>query len=341
MMSVASLTNLGQLYEMENQLILAKDSYKKVLKLICKPPLPYACGALIGLAQISYEQNKPNVAERYNKQSLKLAQQLKNLDTPVLCHLLFSRLKVSRGDLVGAGEAIRSAEQYAKQHKIAHRLPEIAAAKAKFYILQGKLEKAIEVTKKYELPLVQARIFLAQGKAVDALVVLAPFQEEMKNKSWVAEMFKGFLLKAHAYHMLGEKRQAENTLEDAMVLARPGNLIRSFIDEGPQIAEILTGTIVQPELLGYRAILLNAFDSALHVLHILQTNKAQSLLEPLSKREIEILHLISLGYTNREIGENLYLALNTIKGYNRNLFQKLDAKNRTEAVANARKLGLL
>ena len=126
-----------------------------------------------------------------------------------------------------------------------------------------------------------------------------------------------------------------------MVLAKPGNLIRSFIDEGPEIAEILSGMTVQPELIDYREILLNAFDSVLQGSQKSQTIKAQRLTEPLSKREREILQLISQGYTNREIGERLFLALNTIKGYNRNLFQKLGAKNRTEAVANARKLGML
>jgi LuxR family maltose regulon positive regulatory protein len=341
MMSVATLTNLGQLYELENQLGLARDSYKQVLKLICKPPLPYACGALIGLAQISYEQNKLDPAERYARQSLELAQQLKNLDTPILCHLLFARLNVSRGDIAGAGEAIRSAEQYAMQHEISHRFPDIADAKAKFYIQQGMIEKAVEVIKNFELPLVDARISLAKGDAAEALAVLEPIHEEMREKSWVAEMFKVILLKARAYHMLGDKNHAEESLEDALVLARPGKLIRSFIDEGPQIAEILSSATVKPELLDYRETLLHVYDSVLNDSQTFQTDKAQSLIEPLSKREREILHLISLGYTNREIGERLFLALNTIKGYNRNLFQKLDAKNRTEAVANARKLGML
>jgi LuxR family maltose regulon positive regulatory protein len=341
LMSVAALTNLGQLYELENQLELARDSYKKVLKLICRPPLPYACGALIGLAQISYEQNKLKVAVRYNQQSLDLALQLENLDTPILCHLLFARLKVSRGDLPGAGTAIRFAEQYARQHNISHRVKDIARAKARFFIQQGSLDKAIEVTKRYDLPMIQARIFLVQGEAADALAVLEQIQEEMRGKSWVSEMFKVFLLQARAYFMLGEKNRSEKSLEDALVLARPGNLIRSFIDEGPQIAEILSGMTVQPDLFGYRETLLHAFGLALHDVHTSQTIKGQLEFESLSKREREILHLISKGYTNREIGERLFLALNTIKGYNRNLFQKLNAKNRTEAVANARKLGLL
>jgi LuxR family maltose regulon positive regulatory protein len=341
MMSVASLTNLGQLYESENQLELARDSYKKILKLICRPPLPYACGALLGLAQISYEQNKLKAAESYNQQSLNLALQLENLDTPILCHLLFARMKVSRGDLAGASKAIRFAEQYARQHNISHRVEDIAGAKARFFIQQGSLEKAIEVTKRHELPMVQARIFLVQGEAANALAVLEQIQDEMREKSWVAEMFKVFLLQARAYYMLGEKNLSAKSLEDALVLARPGNLIRSFIDEGSQIAEILSGMTVQPDLFGYRETLLHAFGLALHDLHTSQTIKGQLEFEPLNKREREILHLISQGYTNREIGERLFLALNTIKGYNRNLFQKLNAKNRTEAVANARKLGLL
>jgi LuxR family maltose regulon positive regulatory protein len=61
----------------------------------------------------------------------------------------------------------------------------------------------------------------------------------------------------------------------------------------------------------------------------------------LSPRELEVLQLIAQGYSNTEIGESLFLALNTIKGINRKLFQKLNAKNRTEAVLNARKLELL
>jgi LuxR family maltose regulon positive regulatory protein len=293
MMSVATLTNLGQLYELENQLELARDSYKKILKLICRPPLPYACGALIGLAQISYEQNKLKAAERYNQQSLNLALQLENLDTPILCHLLFARLSVSRGDLAGAGEAIRFAEQYARQHNISHRVEDIAGAKARFFIQQGSLEKAIEVTKRHELPMVQARIFLVQGEAANALAVLEQIQDEMREKSWVAEMFKVFLLQARAYYMLGEKNLSEKSLEDALVLARPGKLIRSFIDEGSQIAEILSGMTVQPDLFGYRETLLHAFGLALHDLHTSQTIKGQLEFEPLNKREREILHLIS------------------------------------------------
>jgi LuxR family maltose regulon positive regulatory protein len=67
----------------------------------------------------------------------------------------------------------------------------------------------------------------------------------------------------------------------------------------------------------------------------------QGLPEPLSERELEILRLIAQGLTNHEICERLFLALSTVKGYNQNLFGKLQAKSRTEAIIRAREWKLL
>ena len=63
--------------------------------------------------------------------------------------------------------------------------------------------------------------------------------------------------------------------------------------------------------------------------------------EPLSAREREVLQLIAQGLSNREIGERLFLALDTVKGHNRRIFAKLQVQRRTEAIARARALRLL
>ncbi|WEK56306.1 MAG: LuxR C-terminal-related transcriptional regulator [Candidatus Cohnella colombiensis] len=65
------------------------------------------------------------------------------------------------------------------------------------------------------------------------------------------------------------------------------------------------------------------------------------LLESLSEKETEVLQLIADGLSNREISERLHFALSTVKGYNRIIFDKLQVKRRTEAVARARSLGLI
>jgi LuxR family maltose regulon positive regulatory protein len=61
----------------------------------------------------------------------------------------------------------------------------------------------------------------------------------------------------------------------------------------------------------------------------------------LSQRELEVLRLVSQGLSNRDIGERLVLALDTVKGHNRRIYEKLQVQRRTEAVARARELGLL
>jgi len=63
--------------------------------------------------------------------------------------------------------------------------------------------------------------------------------------------------------------------------------------------------------------------------------------EPLSPRELEVLHLMAAGLSNQEMCERLFLALSTVKGHNRNIFGKLQVQRRTEAVARAHALGLL
>lgn len=63
--------------------------------------------------------------------------------------------------------------------------------------------------------------------------------------------------------------------------------------------------------------------------------------EPLSEREIEILRLVADGLANGEIAARLSLALNTIKWYNKRIYEKLGVENRTQAIKRAQALGLL
>lgn len=91
------------------------------------------------------------------------------------------------------------------------------------------------------------------------------------------------------------------------------------------------------ELQVYLGKLLSAFAQAAGT-----TGKpASGMIDALSQRELQVLRLIAQGLSNPEIGKRLFLALNTVKGHNRIIFDKLQVQNRTEAVARARELGLL
>jgi DNA-binding NarL/FixJ family response regulator len=77
------------------------------------------------------------------------------------------------------------------------------------------------------------------------------------------------------------------------------------------------------------------------VRQILEHGMKGNLIEPLSQREIEVLELITKGFSNRKIGEKLFLAIDTVKGHNRRIFEKLQVQSRTEAIARAMELNLV
>lgn len=66
-----------------------------------------------------------------------------------------------------------------------------------------------------------------------------------------------------------------------------------------------------------------------------------SLAEPLSERELEVLRLVALGNSNREIAAKLYIAEGTVKNHITNILNKLEVSDRTQAAMRARELGLL
>jgi ATP/maltotriose-dependent transcriptional regulator MalT len=67
----------------------------------------------------------------------------------------------------------------------------------------------------------------------------------------------------------------------------------------------------------------------------------ESLIDPLTERELEVLNLLALGLTYREIAQRLIVAIGTIQAHCSNIYGKLGANNRTQAVLRARELGLL
>jgi LuxR family maltose regulon positive regulatory protein len=126
------------------------------------------------------------------------------------------------------------------------------------------------------------------------------------------------------------------------VLAEPGGFIRLFVDEGTPMERLLSEASAQGLMPDYVSRLLDAFQIEKQKIRDISSGlSTQPLIDPLSPRELEVLRLIAQGLSNREIGERLFLALTTVKGHNQRIFGKLQVQRRTEAVARARKLGLL
>jgi len=96
-------------------------------------------------------------------------------------------------------------------------------------------------------------------------------------------------------------------------------------------------------LRGYAVRLLSHFEAGPQGITTAQEKASPNgnLVEPLSQRELEVLHLLALGSTNQEIARQLVVSRGTVKAHTANIYRKLDVNNRTAAVARARQLGIL
>jgi LuxR family maltose regulon positive regulatory protein len=256
--------------------------------------------------------------------------------------VFLAHLKLAQGDLAGATAFLAEAGQSAREQNFAHRMPEIAAEQVILLLRQGNLAAAAHLAQAHELPLSQARVHLAQGEASAALVVLNTLRQQAEAKGWQNELLKVMKLQALALQANDKQEQAVQLIYVVLELAEPGGFIRLFIDEGLPMAQLLSQAISLGRMPDYLVKLLAVFEAEEQKREATTSQSPhQALIEPLSRRELEVLQLMAEGLSNQEISERLFLALDTVKGHNRKIFGKLQVQRRTEAVARARELELL
>jgi len=344
--TILATIGLGNVQEVDNQLYQANETYRRVLQWVGDRPQQIIHEAHLGLARILYEWNDLDTAEQHARQSLHLARQYESvIDRYIVCEVFLARLKLAQGEVTQAADILAKTDQSVRQHNFVHRIPEVAAAQALTLLRQGRPEAvavAAQLAVTHNLPLSQARAHLAQGNSSEALAVLESYRQQVEAKDWEDERLKAMVLQAIALHLEGEKDKALQGLEDALTLAEPGGHIRIFVDEGPPMAQLLSEAAARGRMPDYVNKLLAAFEAeALKSDNKSSLLSTQSLIEPLSQRELEVLRLIAHGLSNDEISKRLFLALDTVKGHNRRIYDKLQVQRRTEAVARARELGLL
>lgn len=339
--NILATTGLGIIQLADNQLHQAEETYQCALGLIGDPRQPMACSAYMGLARISYEWNDLVRAQEYGQQAVQLARQIDVIDVSASGELFLAQVMLAQGDVAQAAALLSELEQVVHQRNFVRQIPAVAAAQVQVMLRQGDVTGAAHLAQRHNLPLSQARVCLAQGEPAHALAVLEPYRQQMETREWPDEVLKALVLQALAHDALGDSNTALQTIGDALTLAAPGGLIRTFVDEGLPMRQLLSAAAAHAIMPGYVEQLLAAFETPTQTAGDSYPLGGQPLLEPLSQRELEILHLIADGLSNREIGERLFLALDTVKGHNRRIYGKLDVQRRTEAVARARELRLL
>ena len=273
-----------------------------------------------------------------------------------------ARIKEAQGDLDGALDLLDEAERQYVEGPDPDVRP-VAALKTRVWVAQGRLTEALGWTRERGLSahddlsylrefehITLARVLLARYKSDreeryihEAMGLLEHLLKAAEAGGRMGSVIEILVLQALAHEAQGDSSTALVPLERALSLAEPEGYVRIFVDEGLPMARLLYEALSQGVESDYIRRLLAAFpaaESEQTASSPMRGSKSE-LVEPLSERELEVLQLIAEGLTNQEVATRLYLSLHTVKVHARNIFTKLAVKNRAQAVARGRALGIL
>jgi LuxR family transcriptional regulator, maltose regulon positive regulatory protein len=283
---------------------------------------------------------------------------------------------LAQGDRSRAEALLQEAQQVERTRHLRSRSSPVALLQARGQIEAGNLaavEKwlaeqklALSYPISYHLEpvyLLMARLYMAKaqhepeaGHMSAALQLLARMAEQATATARTGTLVRTLILQALALATHGDAAAALQTLQHALTLAQPEQPIRIFVDEGPPMAALLVRlqqrwragapAPADPALVEYVTTLLVALGHAplpgtARLPAALPHPANGALVEPLSERELEVLRLLDAGLSSNEVAERLIIAVETARKHIKNIYGKLDAHSRLEAIRRGQELGLI
>lgn len=315
----------------------------------------------VALADLLREQNQLEAAAQHLTQSIDRA--IQNQQPGLMMgYITLARVRQAQGDFQTAWAALNAAE--CCQPWFWSTILSVEACKVGLYLEEGNLDAAIAWAESSGLSvegelhysateqfptgselnyLTYARVLLAQGRSQSspshlqaALRLLTRLDEFAKTGGRTIRVMETLLLRALVLQAQGDRERSLDYLNQALSIPRHGNYIRLFLDEEKPMAKLL-------QIAVSKNIHSDAANRLLATFSLLkeQPTLGQSLIEPLSNRELEVLNYLATGMSNQAIADQLFVSLAAVKWHARNIYGKLEVNNRTQAVAKARELRLL
>jgi len=148
-------------------------------------------------------------------------------------------------------------------------------------------------------------------------------------------------LEALLHHAQGNGQKALAALGQAVTLAQPGGFLRAFVDLGPDMADLLRQLAAKGAASGYVKHLLQTYAAETPLRPAALRPAQHDMVEPLTRREQEILTLLAQRLTSKEIALKLVVSEQTVKRHRANIYQKLGVNSRRQATAAAVAAGIL
>jgi LuxR family transcriptional regulator, maltose regulon positive regulatory protein len=357
---------LGLVQQAQGKLGAALRTYREGLRLATEGDgfsVYHAGEAHVGLAQVLYQRNQLGEAHQHATQGVEFCRQVIELTELDIALVALAWVRQAMGDPDGALETMEEAcRTYARPDVVALAYP-AWSERARLQLALGRMEEAARWTREQGLTehdevsylregdhLVLARVLLAQSQPDRALELLERLDALAASQGRTGSLIQIRALRALALQAADEHQGALTLLAETLELAAPEGHVRVFADEGPPMAALLRSLIGTRRRARAAA---GAGATTQHLHRVIQAyqpttapadNTARTvlgLIEPLTDRELEVLRLLAAGRRNRDIATELVVTLETVKKHTSHIFDKLGAANRTEAVAHARRLGLI
>lgn len=368
--AVLAASRLGTLYELKGQLRQAARTYQEALKMAAGSdgqPLSVSALVQVGLGEVLREWNELDAAESHVRQAIAT---YRVSEQPIFLpqsYVLLARVQHARGDTGGALKTLTEARQLALEQKYVRAVGYVLATQARIWIDIGHLEAAEQWAEEAGLTagddlrrlpfrtlrhryVTLARLHMARDGLGTALELLERLRALAEAAGRMGGLIEILVCQAMAQQKQGRQTEAVVSLKRALTLGEPEGFVRTFADEGASMARLLARVMKEQGartpytsyavLADYVGRLMAALEPDLYT-NSEKTGAPQPLLDPLSDRELEVLKLLAAGMSNREIGERLFVAVNTIKTHIRNIYSKLYVRNRTQAMIRAQELNLL
>jgi LuxR family maltose regulon positive regulatory protein len=348
---------LADIRHAQGRLREALRTYERAMVLASDQAAPTLRGIAdmhVGISEVLRERNDLAAARQHLLSSEELGEGAGLAQNPYRSRVAMARVREAEGDLDAALELLVDAQRLYASDYFPNVRP-IPAMIARVWIAQGQLRRAQGWASEHavaatdELSFLRefdhvtlARLLLGRagadgtdGAAKDALELLERLLRAAEQGGRGRSVIEILVLQSLARDAVGDHAGAIAALERAVSLAAPEGYVRIFLDEGAALVRVLRAarTVGSPT---YVDDLLAAFGPGDD-----RVRRRQPLMEPLTKRELDVLRLLRTDLNGPDVARELVLSLHTVRSHTKSIYAKLGVNNRRAAVRRADELDLL
>ncbi len=333
----------------------------------------------VPLAQALYEAGQLEQAERLLVIYIPLIRGVRIPDELIIAHVVMARILVERGEAEPAEQLLLELERIGHREGLARVVASARLERVRILLMQDRLAQARSELDRCGDRALWARVMrqshranevetqdvgfarwaVRSGHAAEVLPTLRAELDIAERSQRERRALSLRLLLAQALYRDGQRNKAMRLLARAVAFAAREGYVRAVLDEGALMLSMLTELRALPDVLtvegspeemlafvdallprvaaealgGAPAVQAAATDPANH--------DVPAQVEVLTRKELQVLRLAAEGLSNDQLAERLFVAETTVRTHLRNINVKLDARSRIEAIAIARRLGLI